>query len=76
MIDCDMNSDPREIESLLVPDGHLIAQVGYCGVTKIRPYQEAGQMAYVTWFAVYAGDTIVERVNSAGVGRIIYKRGE
>jgi len=39
--------------------------VGYQGVTKIEPYPESGQMAEVTWFAVYVGDEIRYRVPAA-----------
>jgi len=31
-------------------------------VTSIMPYYENGEMAGITWFAIYAGDELVGRV--------------
>lgn len=36
--------------------------VGFNGVTKIEPYEESGQMAPVTWLAVYKGDELIFRI--------------
>lgn len=67
-----MLDDDREIVGLMVADGHAIAWVGDAGITAIRPYREPGLMEWMTWFAVYRGDTITERVNGALVGRVQY----
>lgn len=40
------------------------AEVGDRGVTKIVPYEETGEMAMVTWFAIYAGDEIFMRYSA------------
>ena len=52
--------------------GELGAAVGGDGVTRIVPYEENGQMAPVTWLAVYKGDEIVARLNAAEMAKIQY----
>lgn len=61
--------DVREISSIF--DGPWSARVGEAGVTSIIPYEENGEMAAVTWFAVYRGNNIWLRVRATGVQ---YKR--
>lgn len=65
--------DTRPIQSVstIGETGEFWA-VGSDGVTKIVPYREAGQGAYVTWLAVYKGDYIVYRVNCAAIEFIGY----
>ena len=65
--------DPRQILTLSThgEGGHLWC-VGDAGVEKIVPYQEVGQMAHVTWFAVYVGGEIRHRVNGTFVDHIRY----
>jgi hypothetical protein len=65
-----IEEDDREI-SKIFKDWFMIT-VGENGVTKIIPYHEYGQMAYVTWFAIYKGDFLWTRIDSAGLG-IEYK---
>lgn len=48
------------------------ATVGDDNITKIEVYPEKGQMAEVPWFAIYAGDEIVGRVDAMGLG-VIYE---
>ena len=55
--------DRRPIDYISGEDGcSVFYRVGHQGITSIRPYSENGEMAPVTWFAVYAGDTIRVRV--------------
>lgn len=53
-------------------EGQTGATVGMAGVTRIEPYEENGQMAPVTWLAVFRGDTVVARLNMAGMTEIRY----
>ena len=65
--------DERTIQMVVAfGDDGASWRVGYKECTKIVPYREAGQMAYVTWLAVYKGNDIVTRVNCAGVEFIDY----
>jgi hypothetical protein len=62
--------DTREIKTIF-KDWFLI-KVGENGVTKIVPYLEYGQMAMITWLAIYRGDFLWTRIDSTGLG-IDYK---
>ena len=71
--------DKREIEQIYGPDprdpkdaalNHL---VGYSGVTRIVAYSENGGLGPVTWFEVWCGGTITERVNGLHVEAVRYK---
>jgi len=57
--------DDRKIEGLFEESWGVL--VGSEGITKIVPYQEPGQMGWCTWFAIYKGDEIYERIDSAGL---------
>ncbi len=63
--------DKREIHAIWFEDGD-----GY-SKRKIIPYQEYGDMAMVTWFAVYSldsrSDEIERRVNAAKIACVVYK---
>lgn len=48
------------------------SRVGVDGVTKIIPYEEHGQMSWVTWFAIYKGDFLYQRIDGCGL-LIVYK---
>lgn len=69
--------DLRRIKSVWDVSGQVGASVGLSLarepiVTDIRPYYENGQMASVTWFAVFAGDEIIARLNAAHMAEIRY----
>ena len=66
--------DKREISRIVFPDLSVIG-VGLNGITKISPYEENGQMACVTWLAIYKGEFLWQRVDSVGLS-IQYKEGE
>lgn len=57
--------DKRKIDS--ISKDYYIRIVGIGGITRIIPYEENGQMAKVTWFAIYKGDFLFERVDSTGM---------
>ncbi|MHC4509534.1 MAG: hypothetical protein ACYTAO_11340 [Planctomycetota bacterium] len=71
-----INDDPRPIESAWsdAPD-EVGATVGHQGVTAITPYEEFGEMAPVTWLAVYRGDELWKRLNCAHMAEIAYASG-
>jgi len=76
-----MADDKREISCVDGPvdcDGERLTHtVGVSGVTRIEAYHEYGNGDYgMTWFAVWAGDRLVARVNSAYVESVGYKGGE
>ena len=66
-------TDKRKIKSAWIdaPD-ETGATVGYSGVTSIKPYEENGEMAAVTWLAVYKDDALVKRLNTAHMAEITY----
>ncbi len=64
--------DDRPITMLVFPGGDSYWQVGACDITRIVAYAEAGQSGYVPWFAVYAGEAIMQRVNAAHVEDVRY----
>lgn len=64
-------SDTRDIREIVLANGKRIFTAGYNNI-QIIPYQETGEMAYVTWFAIYDGDDIVMRVNVSHVAHIEY----
>jgi hypothetical protein len=67
-----IKDDKREIDVAWSNDSETGARVGGNGITSIRPYEELGKMAAVTWLAVFKGDVIVKRLNTAYVGEITY----
>ena len=77
-----MADDKREIDYISGPDDEHPARrmffvvAGAAGVTRIEVYHEPGNGAAVPWFAVWAGDRLVARVNSAYVESVGYKGGE
>lgn len=64
--------DNREIESIVLESPYSFS-VGEGGIESIKPYQENGEMAAITWFAVYAADKIIARVSSRYVVAVYYK---
>ncbi len=74
---CTIIKDNRRIMSAWSSEGqHPGATVGsppHNPVTKIEPYHENGQMAPVTWLAVWEGDQIVARLNTAHIAEIGYQ---
>jgi len=65
--------DERPIKSILwsgPEEAHY--RVGVGGVEKIEAYQESGDMAYVTWFAVWINGEIANRVNAAYIDTVSY----
>lgn len=66
--------DTREISGLFFDDaeGSQI-RVGDGRTTKIEAYLEAGDGAFVPWFAVFNGDEIRSRVNAMKIGTVVYK---
>lgn len=64
--------DNRAIKMLTWPDDTSIA-VGSGGVTQIEPYQEPGPMGSYTWYAVWRGDAISDRVNGSQLLSITYR---
>ena len=61
----DIRDDGRTIQSIssvTSPAEYGWHVGGPSGTTAIVPYPEAGQMAEVTWFAVYVGDELRWRV--------------
>jgi hypothetical protein len=60
----EIRNDDRKIHSIESCDhpDFFHFEVGHPGVTSIEPYTENGEMAPVTWFAVYSDDLIVYRI--------------
>lgn len=50
---------------------HQCYAVGHGPVTRIEVYGEPGPHCYLPWFAVYAGDVIIERRSADGC-RVTY----
>ena len=78
-----MADDKREIDYISGPDDEHPARrmffvvAGAAVVTRIEAYHEYGNGDYgMTWFAVWAGDRLVARVNSAYIESVGYKGGE
>ncbi len=63
--------DKRKIV-LIQPAGGKNQVVGWDGVERIEAYEETGQMAHVTWFAVYKQGKICRRYNSAHIDHVRY----
>jgi hypothetical protein len=74
-----ITKDERTISGLVIDDNQRAYDwnptVGNNGITKIVAYDEAGEMAYVPWFAIYADDNLVRRVNGKYVVEISYTKG-
>lgn len=65
-----MNSvieDTREIEGIESTNCPWTVRVGHDAVTSIVPYREPGEMGYITWFAVFQGDFLWQRIDSKGL---------
>ncbi len=67
--------DSRPLLSVYNIDGETGATVGYGGVTFIEAYEELGQMSPVTWFKVWKGDFLYQRLNGAHMTEVYYKEG-
>ncbi len=67
-----MMNDARKIQQICLPDDAGWWAVGREGITEIVPYGEKGMYCNLTWFAVYAGDEIVSRVNANCVADVWY----
>ena len=64
--------DNSTIKALIFPDDSGV-YVGKADVDKIIAYQETGDMAFVTWFAVSGSGKIISRVNAAHVEMVVYE---
>lgn len=64
--------DERPILSAWGVDMQTGATVGQRSVSAIKPYEENGQMAAVTWLAVYVDDEVVARLNIGQMTEIRY----
>ena len=49
---------------------------GANGVTKIVPYDENGEMATVTWFAVWKGEHLHSRLRAGAMESVVYQEPE
>ena len=58
--------DKRKIKALSCDLSRYTWRVGQDGITKIEAYGENGHMAEVIWFAVWAGDEIILRMEGTG----------
>lgn len=71
-----ITEDPRTIDGLVIDYNQRVHDwnpiVGNNGITKIEAYDERGQSAYVAWFAIWADDQIVWRVNAQYVVEVSY----
>lgn len=69
-----ITTDPRPISTIAFGpgEGDFAYSVGISGVTSIKPYLEAGELAMATWFAVYISGEIIARVPSHMV-MVIYQ---
>jgi hypothetical protein len=71
--------DKREIEQIYGPEPNDSREVcmnhwlGHAGVTRIVAYHENGGLGPVTWFEVWTGDVMAERVNGLYVASVRYK---
>jgi len=66
-------SDKRPIESVCMSDDSGW-QVGRSDITKIVPYAEPGQGAFVPWLEIWRGDHLIVRVNAATVSSVHYRK--
>jgi hypothetical protein len=64
-------NDERLIKSLELV-GDLFCTVGKYDVTKIEPYEENGEMSYITWFAIWNENEIMSKINSKYVISVNY----
>ena len=67
--------DERPIKKLCWPgeyESSLTVDFEGNGIEKIVPYQEFGDSAYVTWFAVYKNGEITQRINAANIDTVVY----
>lgn len=71
-----ITKEDRPISSLVIDSNQRVHDhlptVGRNGITRIEAYNEFGENDYVIWFALYAGDRIVRRVNGKFVVEIGY----
>lgn len=68
-----LSRDVRPVRSIVL-DGER-HQVGEHGVTRISPFDETGEMAYVPWFEVWKGDRLYCRTNAAFIAEVYYEEG-
>lgn len=66
--------DKATIVSAWTADGQTGASVGMRGVTAIKPYDENGDMAPVTWLEVWKGEQLFARLNTLYMAEIQYAR--
>jgi hypothetical protein len=66
----DLTKESRSVYGLAM--GELGYRVGKDGITAIEPIDVNGQMAYVPWFNVWRGQTLVCKVNAAHVHIVEY----
>lgn len=68
-----MWNDDRPIKSIWIhtDGGDEGFSVGSSGVTKIVPYFEDDDSL---WFAVYGGETLLQRVNSKYIDVVVYEK--
>jgi hypothetical protein len=67
----DLTKESRSVYGLAMGEG-VGYQVGKGGITAIQPIDVTGQMAYVPWFNVWRGQTLVCKVNAAHVHIVEY----
>jgi hypothetical protein len=65
--------DTRAIRYICLSGGDICVDADDPHVSKIIPYPETGERAYVTWYAVYdESDEVLMRVNGAYVALLEY----
>jgi hypothetical protein len=67
----DLTKEPRTVLGLSMPNNDTF-HVGNDGIAAIQPIDVTGQMAYVPWFNVWRGKTLVYKVNAAHVAVVLY----
>lgn len=66
--------DNRDIVALAFPEpNYEFLAVGENGITKIIPYLENGEMARITYFEIWKGESLSSRINGKYVREIHYK---
>ena len=64
--------DESTIRKLVLPAGIVYTASAIDYYTSIKVYEENGQMASVTWFALYRGGMLIKRINGAYVIEVEY----
>jgi len=67
-----LSQDGPPIEAIWLNGSKMVCRVGAGGVTRIVVDRVAGQCGYVPWFAIYIGEQLVSRFNSAMVDSVTY----